>query len=128
MRLYTKSKTPTNDWDGDDLSLLGVNTKQLITGLFDNRNCAANITMQNDGEIQHLFAPQLTDKINQDDSMTKNGLVVGNVVDNQDCFQPMTCSISVFDMAVAFVPKDEAHPVFSLHKPIPTSYLEGTSL
>jgi hypothetical protein len=48
MRLYTKSKTPTKDWDGDDLSLLGVNMKQLITGLFDNRNCAAIITMGND--------------------------------------------------------------------------------
>jgi hypothetical protein len=33
--------------------------------------------MQNDGEIQHLFAPQLTDKINQDDSVTKNGFSSG---------------------------------------------------
>jgi len=105
MKLYTKSKTPTNNWDGDELSLLGVNRKQLITGLIDNKNCAAIITMRNDGEIQHIFAPVLADKINQDDSMTKNGLVVGNAVDNQDYFQPMTCNSSVFDMAVAFVKK-----------------------
>jgi hypothetical protein len=128
MKLYTKSKTPTNDWDGDDLSLLGVNRKQLITGLIDNKNCAAIITMQNGDKIQHIFAPVLADKINQDDSVTKNRLVVGNAVDNQDCFQPTTCNSSVFNMAVAFVKKDEAHPVFSLHKPIPTSYLEGTLL
>lgn len=29
--LYTKSVNPANDWDGDDLALLGVNKKQLTT-------------------------------------------------------------------------------------------------
>jgi hypothetical protein len=75
VKLYTKSKTPSNDWNGDDLSLLGVNRRSVINGLFENKNCALVISIQNDGETQHLFAPVLADKLNQDDSISKGALL-----------------------------------------------------
>jgi hypothetical protein len=80
--LYTKSVNPANDWDGDDLALLGVNKKQLTTGLFENKSCAALALIRNDGETQYLFAPTLTDKVNEDDSVSKNALIIGNAVDD----------------------------------------------
>jgi uncharacterized membrane protein YgcG len=128
VKLYTKSKTPANDWNGDDLSLLGVNRRSVINGLFENKNCAVVISIRNDGETQHLFAPVLADKLNQDDSISKGALVVGNAVDDMNYFQPMSCSSSIFDMAVAFIKKEDAHPVFKDHNTIPVEHLKGTSL
>jgi hypothetical protein len=128
MKLYTKSKTPANDWNGDDLSLLGVNRRTVINGLFENKNCAVVVTIRNDSELQHLFAPILADKLNQDDSISKGALVVGNAVDDINYLQPMSCSSTIFDMGVAFIKKEDTHPVFKDHNIIPTDFLKGTSL
>ena len=127
-KLYTESKTPANDWNGDDLSLLGVTKRSVINGLFENKNCALLTVVRNDGDLQHLFAPVLADKLNQDDSVSKGALVVGNAVDDTKYLQPVSCDTSAFDMAICFIPKEDAHPVFRDHNTIPTKYLEGTSL
>jgi len=128
MNLYTKSVTPANDWDGDDLALLGVNRKQLTTGLLENKSCAALALIRNDGETQFVFAPTLVDKVNEDDSVSKNALIIGNAVDDIKYLQPVTTKSSVLDMAVAFIKKDTAHPIFKLHKPIPPHHLDDTVL
>jgi hypothetical protein len=128
MALYTKSKTPTNDWNGDDLSLLGIDRRTVINRLFEDNNCAVVVTIQNDGKFQHIFAPVLADKVNQDDSISKGALAMSDVVDDTKYIQPISCSSTIFDMAVAFVKKEDAHPVFSNHNIIPTKFLKGTSL
>jgi hypothetical protein len=127
MVLYTKSKTSTNNWNGDELSLLVVNRRSVINGLFENKNCAVVVNSRNDGEFQHIFAPTLADKVNQDDSISKGALVVGNAVDDTKYLQPISCSSTIFDMAVAFIEKED-HLVFSNHNIIPTKFLEGASL
>jgi hypothetical protein len=128
MSLYSKSKTPANDWDGDDLPLLGVGKRQIVTGLFDNMNCAALACIRNDGEMQYIFAPSFADKINQDDSVTKNALILGKGVDDTKYFQLVMTSSSALEMAVAFIKKDDAHPMFKLDKTIPVHHLDDTSL
>ena len=129
MTLYTKSKTPVNNWDGDDLDLLGSTAKQFVNGLFDSKNCAAAVCIRNDGELIHMFAPVISDKVLEDDSVEKGALVLGNAVDDVTYLQPIKIdSIGLFGHTVAFMKKDEAHPVFKGHNVIPAEYLKDTVL
>ena len=126
---YTQSKSPTNNWDGDDLDLLGATSKQFVNGLFENKNCAAVACIRNDGEFMHLFCPMIADKILEDDSVEKGALVIGNAVDDTTYLQPIKVEASdLFGHSIVFIKKSEAHPVFKLHKNIPPEFLKGTDL
>ena len=128
-KAYTTSKTPTNNWDGDDLDLLATTSKQFINGLFENKNCAAVVCIRNDGELMHLFHPLIADKILEDDSVEKGGLVIGNAVDDTTYLQPIKVEApELFGQSVIFIKKGEAHSVFKYHKTIPAELLKGTSL
>jgi hypothetical protein len=91
-KLYSQSRVPTQQWNGNELGFLTANEFQFQTSFIENRNLSQLLSYDVNNETKHLFMPTVTDKTLSDGSIQSNPIIIGNTVDNLEHIFPVKAS------------------------------------
>ena len=124
--LYSMSIKPSRAWNGDKLGLLAADANTYLTNFFENKNTAVILSYDSNLDAQHLFKPNLYDRILPTDEVETASTVVGNAVNDLGTLMPMKTDKSVLHHVPVVMLREEAHEICKDRNALPKAYLKGT--
>jgi hypothetical protein len=127
MTTYTASINPPAELDHKSLLKMKVSDFDRI--YFHNSLVAGYLTINNDGEFQHIFKPVICNTVEQDGSIATDGsqTIIFNGVDTLGMFMPMYAHTTVLGFNAAVVKRSEWPNHFPDSKVLTKTLLKDTA-